>query len=82
MSSGGSAQTCTASPAELPKLRSIQPDLDPAVQDLAARLVPNARGKFATSKEVADETARILTAMPQHSSGLGLMEKFKRAKNG
>ena len=82
MMSGTSGTRIAATASELPRLRSIQPDLDPAVDELGSRLAPNAKRKFATAKDVADETARILTALPQHSSGLGLMEKFKRAKQG
>jgi serine/threonine protein kinase len=79
---GSTASRVAASPSELPRLRSISDEVDPALQQMAARLVPGPKIRFSTSGEVAEETARILMSMPQHSSGLGLMEKFRRAKEG
>jgi len=63
-------------------VRPVCPESDVDISALGRRLAPAPKQPFASVKEIADETARILTEMPaQYSTKVGLMEKFQRSKD-
>jgi serine/threonine protein kinase len=57
-------------------LRPIDPSIDPLLAECAALMAT-----FETAREMAEAVGRVLTAMPQHSTSVGLMEKFRRSKD-